>query len=125
MVVMENKSDGGQTSDAFWRTARVLVSELSLKWYSFMFLVLFGSNSALKSDFSKIQLVCDRRTDILSFRDSRKGINPIDVIAVTEKTPMTVTSVVLTVKTAMILMMKEASVVKVMGDGQGDTALTG
>ena len=36
-----------------------------------MFLVLFCSNSALKSDLSKIQFVCDRRTDILSFRDSR------------------------------------------------------
>ena len=28
-----NKYDGVQTSDAFWRSARVLVSEMSFKWY--------------------------------------------------------------------------------------------
>jgi len=78
-----NKSDGVQTSDAFWRSARVLVSELSFKWYSFMFLVLFGSILVEISDFSEIQLVCDlrtdgptdgrtdRRTDIPSYRDAR------------------------------------------------------
>ena len=56
-------TDGIQTSDAFWRSARVLVSELSFKWYSFMFLVLFGSILVEISDFSEIQLVCDLRTD--------------------------------------------------------------
>ena len=38
-----NKSDLVQTSDAFWQSACVLVSELSFKWYSFMFLVLICS----------------------------------------------------------------------------------
>ena len=34
----KEKSDGVQTSDAFWRSARVLVSDLSFKWFSPMFL---------------------------------------------------------------------------------------
>ena len=59
-----NKFDGVQTTDAFLRTARVLVSELS-----FMFLMLFCSN------FQKFNLcVTDRRngrTDIPSYRDAR------------------------------------------------------
>ena len=55
--IMVNNSDGVQTSDAFWRSARVLVSELSFKWYRFMFLVLFGSILVEISDFSEIQLV--------------------------------------------------------------------
>ena len=61
-----------QTTDAFWRSASVLVSELSFKWHCFMFLTLFCSKSA---HFSEIQLVCDgrtdRRTDTPSYRDAR------------------------------------------------------
>ena len=49
--IMVNNSDQVQTSYAFWRSARVLVSELSFKWYSFMFLVLFGSILVEISDF--------------------------------------------------------------------------
>ena len=52
----ENKSDSVQTSDAFWRSAIVLVSEWS-------FLMLFCSNSARTSHFSEIQLVCVRPMD--------------------------------------------------------------
>ena len=59
----KNKSEGVQTSDAFWRSARVLVSELSFKWYNFIFLVLFCSILVEISDFSEIQLVCDGGTD--------------------------------------------------------------
>ena len=59
-----NKSDRVQTSDAFWRSASVLVSELSFKWLSLMFLILLCSNSA---HISEIQLLCDgpmdRQTD--------------------------------------------------------------
>ena len=55
-----NKSDGGQTSDAFWLIARVLVPESPFKWHSFMFPMLFCSNSV---HFSEIQLVCNGRTD--------------------------------------------------------------
>ena len=58
-----HKSDEVQTSDAFWRSARVLVSELFLKWHSFMFFVLFGRILVDISDFSEIHLVCDLRTD--------------------------------------------------------------
>ena len=58
-----NKSDGVQTSDAFWRSARVHVFELSLKWYGFMFLVLLCFILVVIPIFSEIQLVCDRRTD--------------------------------------------------------------
>ena len=52
-----------QSSDnrcVLWRTARVLVFELSLKWQTFLFLMLFCSNLA---HFSEIQLVCDGQTD--------------------------------------------------------------
>ena len=49
----KNKSDGGWTSDAFWRSARVLVSELSFKWYSFMFLGPFRSFVIKILDFSE------------------------------------------------------------------------
>ena len=52
-----------QSSDnrcVLWRTARELVFESSFKWHTFLFLMLFCSNSA---HFSEIQLVCDRRTD--------------------------------------------------------------
>ena len=38
-------------------------SELAFLWYSFMFLVLFCSNSAVRSDFSVIQLMCDEPAD--------------------------------------------------------------
>ena len=41
----KNKSDRVQTSDAFWRSSCVFVSELSLYWYYSMFLILFCSNS--------------------------------------------------------------------------------
>ena len=50
----KNKSDRDQISDAFWRSARVFVSECAFK--SFMFPVLFCLNSA---HFLEIQLVCD------------------------------------------------------------------
>ena len=53
----------GQSSDnrcVLWRTARVLVFESSFKWHTFLFLMLFCSNSA---HFLEVQLVCDRRTD--------------------------------------------------------------
>ena len=56
----ENKLNRVQTTDAFWRSASVLVSELSFKWHSLMFLTLFCSKSA---HFSEIQLVCDGWTD--------------------------------------------------------------
>ena len=50
-----------RTKDAFWRSARILVSEWSLKWYNFM--------------FTEIQLVCDGqaegRTDAPSYRNPR------------------------------------------------------
>ena len=55
-----NKSNRVRTTDAFSRTARVLVSELSVYWHSFVFLMLFCSNSTL---FLEIQLVCDRPID--------------------------------------------------------------
>ena len=58
-----NKSDRVMTSDAFWRSARVLFSEWSIKWHSVMFAVLFCSNSARKYHFSDIKLVCDGQTD--------------------------------------------------------------
>ena len=44
----------------FWLTARVLVFESSSRWHTFLFLMLFCSNSA---HFSEIQLVCDGPTD--------------------------------------------------------------
>ena len=52
-----------QSSDnrcVLWRPARVLVLESSSKWHTFLFLMLFCSNSA---HFSEIQLVCDGPTD--------------------------------------------------------------
>ena len=55
-----NKLNRVQTTDAFWRSASVLVSELFFKWHSFMSLMLFCSKSA---HFSEIQLVCDGQTD--------------------------------------------------------------
>ena len=67
-----NKSDGVQTSNAFWRSACVLVSELSFKWHSFMFLVLFGSILVEISYFSEIQLVCDWQKD--GWTDRRERI---------------------------------------------------
>ena len=59
-IKKKNKSDRVQTSDAFCRSARVVVSELSFNWLRFMSLVLFCSNS---TQFSEIQPVCDGRTD--------------------------------------------------------------
>ena len=51
-------------TDVFWLTARVLVFESSSRWHTFLFLMLFCSNSP---HFLEIQLVCDgptnRRTD--------------------------------------------------------------
>ena len=82
-----------QTTDAFWRSASVLVSELSFKWHSFMFLTLFCSKSA---HFSEIQLVCDGRTDrrtdgrtdrrtdgrtdTPSYRDARTHLKSISIL---------------------------------------------
>ena len=54
----ENKSDGVQTSDAFWRSAHVATSKLSFKWYRLMFFII-----SITSDFSEIKLVCDGQTD--------------------------------------------------------------
>ena len=81
---MNNKSNRVRTIDAFSLTACVLVFESSFKWHTFLFLMLFCSDSA---HFSEIQLVCDRptdgptdgrtdrptdgRTDIPSYRDAR------------------------------------------------------
>ena len=56
----ENKSNRVRTTDSFWLTARVIVFESSSKWHTFLFLMLFCSNSA---HFSEIQLVCDGPTD--------------------------------------------------------------
>ena len=55
-----NKSNKVRTIDAFSLTACVLVSKSSFKLHTFLFLMLFCSNSA---HFSEIQLVCDGRTD--------------------------------------------------------------
>ena len=61
LIVHEyNTSDRVQTSDAFWRSARVIVPYLSLKRLYFFFLVLFSSNL---THFSEIQFVCDGRAD--------------------------------------------------------------
>ena len=52
-----------QSSDnrcVLWRNARVLVFELSFKWHTFLFLMLFCSNLA---HFARFQLVCDGPTD--------------------------------------------------------------
>ena len=65
-----NKSKRFQTTDAFWRSARVLVSELSFKWLSFMFPMLFCSNSALVCD-GRTDRRTDRPTDTPSYRDAR------------------------------------------------------
>ena len=40
------RSDRVQTTVALWLNARVFVFEMSLKWHSFLFLMLFCSNSA-------------------------------------------------------------------------------
>ena len=55
-----NKLNRVRTTDAFWQPAGVLVSESSFKWRTFMFPMLFCSNSV---HFSEIQLVCDGPTD--------------------------------------------------------------
>ena len=66
-----------QSSDnrcVLWRTARVLVFKSSFEWHTFLFLVLFCSNSAYFSEFN----LCvtdgrtDRRTDTPSYRDARR-----------------------------------------------------
>ena len=61
----KNDSDRVQTSDAFWRSARVLVSESSIKWYNFMSLMIFCNDSVQRSHF--LDSTClwrtDRRTD--------------------------------------------------------------
>ena len=82
-VIYINKSDGGQTSDTFWRTVRVPVSWLSFYWHTIIFLMLFCSNSA---HFSEIQLVCDERTDgrtdgptdTPSYRDARTHLKDLN-----------------------------------------------
>ena len=52
-----NKSSRVRTTDAF---SGELPAYLSFKWHTFLFLMLFCSNSAY---FSEIQLVCDGPTD--------------------------------------------------------------
>ena len=59
----EDKEQVEQSLDnrcVLWRTACVLVFELSFKWRTFLFLILFCSISA---HFSEIKLVCDGPTD--------------------------------------------------------------
>ena len=56
----------------------LLVFEWSLEWHSFMFLMLFCSNSARKSHFSDIQLVFDGPTDgwthpVIKMLEQRNG----------------------------------------------------
>ena len=55
-----NKSDRVQTSDALWRSGRLIVPELSFIWRSSMFLMQFCPNSGY---FAKLQLVCDGPTN--------------------------------------------------------------
>ena len=67
-----NKSNRVRTTDAFWRPAIVLVYELSFKWRTFMFPMLFCLNSVHSSE---IEVVCNGRTDgrtyTPSYRDAR------------------------------------------------------
>ena len=67
-----NKSNRVWTTDAFWRSARILVSESSFKRQSFMFPVLFFCSLP---HFSEIQFMCDEPTDgptdKPSYRDAR------------------------------------------------------
>ena len=63
----ENKYDRVQTSDAFWWSACVLVSESSLKWYSFIIPMPLCSNSSQKFNLC----VTDGRTDTPTYRDAR------------------------------------------------------
>ena len=60
MKFEKNKSNRVRTTDVFRRTARLLVFESSFNWHTFLFLMLFCSNSAY---FSEIRLVCGGRTD--------------------------------------------------------------
>ena len=39
-----NKSNEVRTTDALWKTARVLVLESSIKWHTFLLLMLFWPN---------------------------------------------------------------------------------
>ena len=60
-----------QSSDnrcVLWRNARVLVFELSFKWHTFLFLMLFcpffrNSIHVWQTHFSEIQFMCDEPTD--------------------------------------------------------------
>ena len=54
-------TDRVRTSDAFWRSAHVLVSECSLTWFSFMPLSILFSNLVQKSQFLEFHQVCDRQ----------------------------------------------------------------
>ena len=65
----KNKSDRVQTSDE--------VTESCFEWHSFMFLMLFGSNSARKSHFSAILLECDGRTDRQTDRQTDGRTHPL------------------------------------------------
>ena len=56
-------------------TCEVLVFESSFYWHSFLFPLLFCSNSAQKYYFSEIPLVCDGRTDTPSYSDASKKEN--------------------------------------------------
>ena len=58
-----SKSDRVQTSDAFWRSGRVLVIESFFYCHSFMFQMLLCSNSDGECRFSEIPPMCDGRTD--------------------------------------------------------------
>ena len=60
--VHKNKSDGVQTWHKM-RSGDLLVSELSFKFYSYMFLELFCSILVKISDFSEIQLMRKQPTD--------------------------------------------------------------
>ena len=72
-MILTKKSGRVQT-DAFWRSARVLVSELSFEWDRFMFLVLFCSNSA---PFLEVQRVYDRPTDRRTVGRTERRTHPL------------------------------------------------
>ena len=59
----KNKSDGVKTSDVFWRSACILLSEFSFIRYNFVFSALFCSMLVKIFEFPEIQLMCDLQTD--------------------------------------------------------------
>ena len=88
-LFQENKSNGVQISDAFWRSALLRVSELSWKWFSFVLLMLFCFILVKTLHFTEIQFVSDRptdertdgRTDTPSYRDARTHLKKIWFLA--------------------------------------------